>query len=343
VRSRAIGRSPITGYARANAASRVSAVGGRHTSRPDQYEAIRAEQAIEDLEQIARLRELADRLPPAVGPYSGGGSFYADLLRANDGDFEARRQLGEQTRRAGALAEVELRASPWSAHVPPGLVEHRAASSSTLAGMVPDGWAISGAGGLPRTNRPLLDAALADGAEFPLTPTGDRVTLVASTTQSLTASSPAENAPVTQTDVQISVGNAVQQAMRVGSDIRGVPTRIVAWHPRRLLWMGAKRTDTSLMDDVFHNMAEEGQIVQVQSGALLSSTIGSQDKVITLNGADVRYGEEPALRAYVDQSSSAGALGIRIYGLRYYAQSFLYPTQIGCASGSGLVAPPSFS
>lgn len=367
---------------------------------------IKLEAALDDIERASNLRRYAERLDHPPGPYEGGG-FWRDMIAAHNADPLARQRLGEQTRRAQEMTGVELRAD--QGHVPPGL-EQRAVGTSGLAGLIPKGFTVGAAGGLPRTNRPLLDAVLADGGAADLPRYGTSMTVVASATQSMTASSTsAENVTVPQTDIigvdslqavqpvvasitvsrqvadradadafineelakavddeqerlfvqgilsstvsfvscatatQVVVGKSVLQAARVGSDIRGTPTRIVAWHPRRHLWMSSQRTDTQQLDDVFANLYQAGTFMPVQSGALLASTIGSQDKVITMNGRDVRYAEEPSIRAYIDPSSGAGPLQVRIFGYRYMSQHFLYPSQIGCVTGAGLSAPVAFS
>jgi hypothetical protein len=367
------------------------------------------EASLDDVERFGRLRRYAEELPHPPGPYSTGG-FWRDMLAAHNGDPLASRRLGEQNVYAEEVTGAELRTHATPGFVPPGL-EQRAGSSTTMAGLVPDGFAVDAAAGLAgRPSRPLLDALMASGAAFDLPPVGVDATIMVSTTQSLTASSTSgENVTVNQVDVvgvdstrpvqavvasivvsrqafdrgtidgfinselrraveaeqerllvqqllgsslsfvaantseQVSVGKTVLQAARAASDVRGTPTRIIAWHPRRLLWMSSLRSSASQMDDVFHNLADEGHIVNVQSGALLASTIGSQDKVITMNGADVRYGEEPAIRAYIDPSSQAGPLGVRIFGYRYFSSHVAYPSQVGCASGAGLAAPAAFA
>jgi hypothetical protein len=377
----------------------------------DSLRQLQLEEAIGDLERFSRLRGYAERLPAPPGPYTDRGGFFRDMLWAADGDVMARQRLGDQTRRAQEIAGAEFRAH---AHGGWAVPEPRAVASSALAGLVPEGFAIGDAGGLPRSARPFLDAILVDGGRAELPDVGTRVTFLASTTQSITASVQSENAVSPATDIiaadsevtveavaasiivsrqvfdrspaetdqfigaelrravdeeqerrfvsgllaggvsavaantasQRSVGAAVLQAARVGADIRKQPTRVLAWHPRRWLWMSFLRNDTtsSTMDDVFYELQAGGHVQNVMSHALLQTgSLAGQDTVVAMCGSDVRYAEEPSIRAYIDRSSQAGPLGVRIWGYRYAAWAPIYPTQIGAASGSGLAAPAAFT
>jgi hypothetical protein len=66
-----------------------------------------------------------------------------------------------------------------------------------------------------------------------------------------------------------SVAVCALQAMRVGSDIRAQPTRIVAWHPRRYAWLSATRSDTtgSTFDTVFAQLEANEHVTSVFSHA----------------------------------------------------------------------------
>jgi hypothetical protein len=142
-----------------------------------------------------------------------------------------------------------------------------------------------------------------------------------------------------------SVAVCTLQAMRAGSDIRHQATRIIGWHPRRFAWLSATRSDTtaSTFDTVMAQLEQGGHVQHVFSHALLQTgSLAGQDTVVTMNGGDVRYAEEPP-RVFVDNSSQVSPLMVRLTAFRYVAWSPLFASQVAAVSGTGLAAPSSFA
>lgn len=392
----------------AAAARRLVDAGSVPALGSDQARRIELEQTLDDIDRAARLRRFADDLDWEPGPYVRGG-YFRDLLNMADGDPIAGRRLAEHNKRTEERHGVEFRPSE---HGGWALPEARAADSVDLAGLVPAAFAaVAAAGGLPRSDRPFLDAMLADGARIDMPQQGVQVTFVASTTASVSATTTSsENVNVSTNDVvmvdqQVDVdtvaasivvsrqvvhrsdadefigrelrkaldeeqerrfvarllagatgvasntvshrwvGSTVLQAARAGADVRKQPTRVIAWHPRRWLWLSSTHSDTTgaTFDTVMAQLAAGGHARHVLSHQLLETgSLAGRDVVIAANGDDIRYGEEPP-RVFVAPQPGASTLSARLTAFRYVAWTPLFASQVAATTGAGLVAPATLA
>jgi hypothetical protein len=142
---------------------------------------------------------------------------------------------------------------------------------------------------------------------------------------------------------QTQVGRSVLQAMRLGADARKAPTKVVCWAPRRFYWMGTQRSDVSLLDDVFFELAEQGWVTNVLSGGgpVTAGTSADQDRILALNGSDVALALD-APRVYVDTNSQASPGSVRIVSYRYAGLGLRYASAVSAVSGMALISPPAF-
>ncbi|MGH9151150.1 MAG: phage major capsid protein [Acidimicrobiales bacterium] len=133
----------------------------------------------------------------------------------------------------------------------------------------------------------------------------------------------------------------VLQAARLGGEERRTPTRIIAATPTRILhWVNDANGDhpNAVLRE---SDADRFQLVRSFG---IPTTLGAgtdEDRVVTLNGRDVAYAEEPVVR--LRGLTDVGDGTIAVIGYRYAAMAVRFPTHLQTVSGSGLSTPAAFT
>jgi hypothetical protein len=193
----------VLGRYRRSAIVRLHDVAGGMSRECTPQQLLRFEQALDDADRYDRLALMAPGFG-AVMPddvYADGEhSFWRDLVAQRD-DPSARWRLANRNKAAEDHFGAEHRSGDLGGgFLMPGL-ELRAGTTTTMAGLVGDGFQPDAAGGLPTTGRPVLDAIVAGGFPTELPATGNSMTIQMARTQGVTAASQsAENASFASTD-----------------------------------------------------------------------------------------------------------------------------------------------
>lgn len=169
------------------------------------------EEALDDADRYSRLASMAPLLDVLPGDEYANGGFFSDLLHARD-DPLARQRLTERTWRAADHYGAEARSGDvLGGFLVPGF-ERRAASMSTLAGLVgASGFSPEAAGGVPLPGRPVLDL-IVNGFPTELPATGATMTVAVAATAGITAAAQTaentavgESTPLVFTNVEVPI------------------------------------------------------------------------------------------------------------------------------------------